>query len=505
MALKKPTVFISYASEDAAIAKVIRAALDSLAVQLDNAVTIVQDIHYFKPGQPLKKTILTSLGDADFLFIIYTEKLKKSHSYTGFEVGAFSAYMKTDEDATQHTRRRIVCLYTDDLPPSERDILGVKIDVRNLVQNENARDELGNKISEFFGDIIKLYYDRAFQERGARDDGERTQNERDKVDAINRKLAYVKDNLKSKLQEDVVESFSSVVAYGSIEQKFVEIKWPPPEENEDDPSGDLEVMHNSELSTFKDALNTFGINAPDSTLKWDDFCGRLDAENAGHAEFIKQSLRDAVTSAFSNGPVDNDQFIVSREGNIYRIVVTRHYTYFDRSKFAHAYLIPALRPTASGSHASLVLALLNSAAHYRIAFLSDGAKLTSNKFSAVNYDAAKFRDLLCAFKREFYLIERLAHVDALDDPIKFSEYYGKLKDGDDVGQRFATWRQKRDALIHSADDLGKRQALEAKNKREEWIGQLNEFEEYTRQINVEMGVRAITRLLPWFKEGKLGD
>jgi TIR domain len=81
----KPFVFISYASEDQAIASVIDDALKELDYSLD----IFRDAHNLERGLSLTDQIYDALEKADFLLIIYTERLKKSHSFTGVEAAHF--------------------------------------------------------------------------------------------------------------------------------------------------------------------------------------------------------------------------------------------------------------------------------------------------------------------------------------------------------------------------------------------------------------------------------
>ena len=109
--LPKTQVFLSYASEDSAVAEVFYQAFTKLGEEeLDFGLTVVRDIHSFEQGRSLGNEVLTHLKASDALFIIYTEALKKSHSWTGFEVGAFTAFMSLDaENAGAQISKRIPC------------------------------------------------------------------------------------------------------------------------------------------------------------------------------------------------------------------------------------------------------------------------------------------------------------------------------------------------------------------------------------------------------------
>src|SRR5262245_35859052 len=90
------SVFISYASEDKELATAVEDALNQLAKKTFFDVNIIRDIHNFDQGRSLKNQVLDLLESSQILLVIYTETLKKSHSYTGFELGAFSVYMKNE-------------------------------------------------------------------------------------------------------------------------------------------------------------------------------------------------------------------------------------------------------------------------------------------------------------------------------------------------------------------------------------------------------------------------
>ena len=85
---KKPFIFISYASEDHAMASVFEDALNNVSTELDLGLEVFRDVHSLERGLSLSDQILAALETTDFLLIIYTEQLKKSHSFTGAEIGA---------------------------------------------------------------------------------------------------------------------------------------------------------------------------------------------------------------------------------------------------------------------------------------------------------------------------------------------------------------------------------------------------------------------------------
>ncbi len=76
-------IFISYATEDALVATAIETAFLALNDEDAPTLKIKRDIHSLKQGLRLTETILEDLGESDILFVIFTERLKSSHSFTG--------------------------------------------------------------------------------------------------------------------------------------------------------------------------------------------------------------------------------------------------------------------------------------------------------------------------------------------------------------------------------------------------------------------------------------
>ena len=112
---KKTRIFLSYASEDGTVAGVLEKALERLSKELKYEIECILDVHAFTQGRSLRDEIIQKLTSADVLFIIYTESLKKSHSWTGFEVGAFRVLMVQDVEQrgnTLTTHQSDACLLT---------------------------------------------------------------------------------------------------------------------------------------------------------------------------------------------------------------------------------------------------------------------------------------------------------------------------------------------------------------------------------------------------------
>src|SRR5262249_53403721 len=108
MCAAKTQVFILYASEDALLACALERGFLSLKAPDNPHLVVFLDVHSLKHGADLSSAIQSELRQSDILFIIYTERLKLSHSFTGFEVGVFANERVHDLEENEQSDREIV-------------------------------------------------------------------------------------------------------------------------------------------------------------------------------------------------------------------------------------------------------------------------------------------------------------------------------------------------------------------------------------------------------------
>jgi hypothetical protein len=498
-------IFISYASEDVAIAAVFERGLrEKLAPTLEGGIDIVQDVHSFSFGSSLKDDIITELEKANVLFVIYTERLKKSHSYTGFEIGAFRAFMykeaKQLKEEVEHKPtigRRIVSLYFDDLPDSEKDILGIQLDLRALVQPEETRKiellDPSDSLQKFFYEILELYARRTV------DDWNKDISNKAK-ELFKSKKSVIDTDMIPEVKAGLVKALSSLIASSSVEQLHIELKW---RSSIQDPANEKDVLSGCELEASKpDAFRIFGIFRDSAILSWDDFRSALFEDPPKQGGFILRAIEDAVRSALRVGPVDNDQIFCSQTGDLYRIIITRHYLYFDGRKHMNMYLIPMLN-RYSDKLPLIVLALLNVASRYKVKFLAADSKYSITNYEMLVLEPESFVDMTRRHLREFFLIEDESHVYRLDDPLKYREYYGDASPPIDIVQKFREWKEKRLRFVTLANEVIQA-PISADNTilMKRWIEELQNFNEYIAPMNKQVGSKASDRLRNWFDAGQ---
>src|SRR5436190_15561343 len=122
-------VFISYASEDHDIAQDVYQSLQTLGETIFDRVKIFLDSKSIEGGDEIRADIMAGLKKSDFLVVLYTGLFKRSHGYTGWEVGFFEGLIEEELANSGETTRRIIYLYCGDPPAIGNSILGISINV----------------------------------------------------------------------------------------------------------------------------------------------------------------------------------------------------------------------------------------------------------------------------------------------------------------------------------------------------------------------------------------
>src|ERR1700722_20877331 len=118
-------IFISYAREDRELVGSIESLLkDTLEFA---PLNIHRDVE-IKEGQNWDKQIDTALQGADILLVIFTDRMKMSHSYTGYEIGYFNRSIQQNPKGPAGFERIYIpfCIGAD-RPDTMHDIQGVSI------------------------------------------------------------------------------------------------------------------------------------------------------------------------------------------------------------------------------------------------------------------------------------------------------------------------------------------------------------------------------------------
>jgi hypothetical protein len=500
-----PKVFLSYASEDSGVVGALQAAFDNLKEEVTYGLEVFLDAHNIESGKSISETIIKELETSDILFIVYTEALKKSHSYTGQELGTFRFIRYDEKRRLSDTKRRIVTLFFNEAPAGEEDVFGIRLDMSalgNVAEESYDRLDPQRGLLRFFKlltDMILECYAAGLGPEPASPAaaGQRTE----KIAKIRAKWhAYVEGKLVPELLRSLQKQLSSRVASRSIEQKFLKLTWKPGSKRI---AGNGDLLCGCELSTEQSGVfELFGLS-DQSSMSWEKFTDLLTDEHTSDAPFIINSLRNAVISGLSPGDVDNEQFFRAPTQKLYRIIVTRHYAFYDGSKQMHVYFVPMFSRFERGD-ISIILALLNVATRYRLAFLDEAhSELVVRQFEVI-FRPEQFKKKVRQFVRELLLIDDESHVYGLDKPAEVFKYYEGIS-ALRVTELFTEWYRRKDRLMTLAVEIENAPVSSPNTMSQEmsgllrrWTSELRDFCAYIEPLNREFGKRAAMRLQSWF-------
>lgn len=501
--MSQSQIFISYAREDAGIARHMKVAFDALSEELERKLSVILDEKSFITGSNISDEMLEKIEASDVLFVIYTGRLKKSH-FTGFEMGAFYHVRHAEIKSAKKSRRRVVTMYYGDPPMSEGSVLGIQISLRN----DSGVPCLGGRaeVQKFMSELIDIVIDKEEDALEKGEDPEEKKRARsqlyDRRTTCKQKIPSIVDNLEKQL----LVVLSGMAVESSIEQDLIEVTWARPDVARN--TEPAKVMQDSKLNFSNcDTLKIFGIQNPGHSVTWDQFKTKLQVRKNSNVTFILNAVENAVGSALQAGPADNEQIFLSPDGNRFRVIVTRYYVCHDRSTTLHVYFVSMLSPLGDEDFFTL-LALLTAATKFRALFLNSTAPLSVNNFIAKSFDRHAVAEMLREFLRHLALIECGSHAYKLDDP----GTYIRLKAYDDpqqVADLFHNWQEQRKKIVDKISDvLAAAEAPSAPDFGQllnDWVNNYRGFTDYVKAINLYMGAFATEKLREWFTGDRTTD
>jgi hypothetical protein len=488
-------VFISYASEDHDIAEAIYQSLQALGETVYDRIKIFLDSKSIDGGDEIRADIKEGLKKSDFLVVLYTGLFKRSHGYTGWEVGFFDGLIEDEVEKSSKTTRKIIYLYCGEPPAVGDGILGISInvDVADLgggsradyvlksVQSSDNPDPLARALLSI-ADRAESRLPPALQDR---DELERKRNKRRKAVA-----EEIIPGLKGKL----FDSMSTRVTRHSVEQKLIEVELPKPAPDQIY----ISIPDDAKLTAHSGAFEIFGMSQVNSVATWREFRNELRSRDALCGSSALLAIEQAVISAISPAVrIDNDQILKSSNDQIYRVLVTRQVDYYNGRKVVHVYFVQKLPGSALGNNdTSTILGFINVAAKYRFIFIERDSLLSVESFM-FEPDPVKIQNKVRQLIRELLLIEEESRNLKLDQVAAIAMYFG----GDPAHLATAKslqdkWVEARGKLMTSAEKiLGVHPASTAFSATNTaWLATLKSFRQTSDEINSIVTVQALDNL-----------
>ena len=400
-AARKFRVFISYASEDLAIANAIH---KSLSVALGDIFAEINiDKRFLQPGTDFKKQIQAKLEITDVFIIVFTGAEKESHSYTGWEVGYFDRIMETSPG------RMKVSFYVHKPPAISAEDQGISMGI--------SRDKLQLTPEKFESETSVFADDPMCVMLG---------KWQDTVDEISKSIGYVVARRPEQdpvacvkaLKSEIFRYLKTTVDSVLKPQKQITIR--ATGEALKRSRGDLPPDALLSPVGAGGSLEIFGFSDTEP-ITWEKFLEKISDSN------YRDSWREAITSVMmSSFPdhinVDNSQIIVSSDGSkAYRLILTTVTKYYNDIYDFNIYFVEALqRPDFGDAATTLLLRGLELVCRFRFMFLEDTSQFSSGVIRVK--DSQKLPEIASSLLRELDLLNKDARDASLDDPAKWRVY-----------------------------------------------------------------------------------
>jgi hypothetical protein len=349
-------IFVSYASEDEDIARAIASGLERALG--DDSVHL--DRWFLQAGDPFKQEIEHKLDKTDILVVVFTGRDKESHSWTGWELGYFTAVMKQRQGA------KIVPMYLNAPPDTIVGLHGINIGLTDeLLELPAARFERRNVINDDDGMYTFI---RGLQERiGVSAASART--------CIRTMRTAIFKALRKRPRKTI--SPQRQIVFVTTDTAF--------QEHMPDLPPDARLRPSKEGSP----MQIFGL--PDRARSWKEFKNMIAKRT--HAASWQRAITTVINSSFpENVNVDNSQLIISEDNSkSYRIILTACTSFFDRREFSLSFVEALRRPDGGDEEGNRLLKAFVIACRFRFLFLQTTSDFSGRAIEATSIEGLRER------------------------------------------------------------------------------------------------------------------
>ena len=499
-------VFLSYAHEDGDIAKAIYDSLNELSLRASSNITVIFDKVSLEPGSPLPvlEDIQNKLLSTDFFVLIYSGVLKTSHSYTGEEVGFFRGLIRNEGT---ETTRKVYQIYFGKPPVTSANELGINLAISPAMlslERERFRELVSDSIKtgfeykeliQFFQLIARAADAKLSPTTGKESyetEGEWENHIQQRNDDINKKIV-------PNLMLSLYDSFGKRVKRKAVEQSLIEVS--VPKEYAQTDLASCGIPPEFTLIEHGNAFNIFQLNIQADETKWDEFKKLIKDQLGADSVPIISSIERSAISTFSPRLERDDEQIIKapRTGELYRIIVTKQFEYYDGSKVLHMYFIPVIHLAfLQSSDVAITLGLINVAVEYRELLLNPESSMSLQAFYR-RYDFKEFREKVEKVLSKILVIQDRSRLLQLNTQKAMATYYGKTDEelkkinahSDEWADDLKKLTSAAKVVIGSGVDM---KSGTEEESRSSWISALTEFSSKSHELNSDVLVKAIDNL-----------
>jgi hypothetical protein len=398
-------IFISYASEDLAIATAVASCFKTALPDFFAEVNIDKD--FLEPGSAFQAQIESKLQSTDVLVIVYTGAEKRSHSYTGWEIGYFDHIMRTEVGS-----RKKISLYLFGPPDATSSEQGIPLGL--------SKEQLKLSPSQFETAVSVSPEDPLCKEIEEWQQAIANNMESMKFPRPHYKLEQQAEKCVQNLRLAVFQYLKTTVESEVKPQKqiTIRVKGSALEQSNGSLPVEAEIRPFGALGSGE-SMDIFGLS--DDCITWGKFLDSTSSQPFG------DSWRNAITSVvLSSFPdrvdVDNSQVIVASDGKTtYRVILTTATKFYDDYRAYNLYFVQVLQREEYGDQdTTYLLKGLELVCRFRSAFLEPSSDFLGENIGLVHLE--QLPKLATKLLKELNLLHRDAQEAGLDRPGMWAKY-----------------------------------------------------------------------------------
>jgi hypothetical protein len=398
-------IFISYASEDLAIATAAASCFKTALPDFFAEVNL--DKEFLEAGVAFQTQIESKLQQTDVFILLYTGAEKPSHGYTGWEVGYFDHIMRIEPG-----ERKKIALYLFAPPPIAAVDQGIRLGLSadqlklSLEQFESnlsvSPDEPLCKEIEAWQEVVAKNIELSgFARPHRRPEQDPCRNVRNLKLTI---FQYLKGTVETVVKPQ--KQITIRVKGSALEQSSNSL----PDEAELRPLGALSTGGSMKI-----------FDLADEPITWRDFLAKT--ADQPFADSWREAITTVVLSSFPDRVnVDNSQVILGSDGNTaYRVILTTATKFYDDFREFNVYFVEMLQRADYGDEVTTqLLKGLELVCRFRSMFLEPGSDFLGDNVSLTEIN--KLPEIANRLLKELNLLHRDAQEARLDRPGIWTQY-----------------------------------------------------------------------------------
>jgi hypothetical protein len=421
-------IFISYATEDRDLAS---AAENILRKTFAFAPLEVWRDAEIKLGANWVSAIDTALDSADVLLVLFTERMKASHSYTGYEIGYFNKSKQQRPQNAGLDRIYIPLCVGAEIPDTMHYIQGIKIakdDVVKIIKTSDS-DLKANELKEDHP-LYKLL---------------------DRISSLVVPAKSKREHAGQLIAESAADLYKAIHEY--LENRVSSETFPERKiviRTDATPAvgDDGADLTKSTFEFVGKSFDIFGLpESPSREFTWDELFSRVD----DLAATCLQGIRRLVGSIIQNN--GENYFVATnlKRDKAFRLFVSRISTYINKKTEIHVYFVEMRSKRYGDRRTTQLLEAISVGLRFRFLVLEETSEFRADRLGYITIDEKMLKPKIGELLLQMDLLIRDAEAAQLRDPDLLELIWGKGKEREQVvKEMLETWTKARDDLYTSA-------------------------------------------------------